>query len=67
MICAGAQWCDFISFDPRVNEEYRMFIFRLQLDEEEAKAVLERVRLAVTYMDTLKKEIQAAKPKLLLG
>jgi len=67
MICAGAQWCDFISFDPRVNEEYRMFIFRLQLDEEEAKAVLERVRLAVTYMDTLKKEIETAKPKLLLG
>ena len=67
MICAGAQWCDFISFDPRVTEEYRMFIFRLELNEEEAKNILERVRLAVTYMESLKKDIEAAKPKLLLG
>jgi putative phage-type endonuclease len=67
MICAEAQWCDFISFDPRVTEEYRMFIFRLELNEEEAKNILERVRLAVTYMESLKKDIEAAKPKLLLG
>ena len=67
MVCAGAQWCDFISFDPRVAEEYRMFTFRLHLDEAEATTMLERVKLAVTYMDQLKKEIEAAKPKLLLG
>jgi putative phage-type endonuclease len=67
MICAGAEWCDFISFDPRVTEEYQMFTFRLHLDQEEAKAILERVRIAVAYMDQLKKEIEAAKPKLLLG
>jgi len=67
MVCAGAQWCDFISFDPRVTEEYQIFTFRLHLDQEEAKAILERVKIAVTYMETLKKEIEAAKPKLLLG
>jgi hypothetical protein len=44
-----------------------MFTFRLHLDQEEAKAILERVRIAVAYMDQLKKEIEAAKPKLLLG
>jgi putative phage-type endonuclease len=67
MVCAGVQWCDFISFDPRVTEEYRMFTFRFHLDEEEAKVMLDRVKLAVTYMDQLKKEIEAAKPQLLLG
>ena len=67
MVCAGAQWCDFISFDPRVTEEYQIFTFRLHLDPEEAKAINERVKIAITYMELLKKEIEAAKPQLLLG
>lgn len=61
MICAGAKWCDFISFDPRVAEGYRMFIFRLELDPEEAEAIKERIRFAVEYMEGLKKEIEAVK------
>ena len=67
MICADAKWCDFISFDPRVQAEYRMFIFRLELDEEEAKAILDRIKLAIVYMTELIVEIEAARPKLLLG
>jgi putative phage-type endonuclease len=66
MICADAKWCDFVSFDPRVKEGYQMFTFRLELDEEEAKAVKERVKLAVEYMETLKTEIESAgMPQLL--
>jgi hypothetical protein len=43
-----------------------MFTFRLELDEEEAKAVKERVKLAVEYMETLKTEIESAgMPQLL--
>jgi putative phage-type endonuclease len=61
MICAGAKWCDFISFDPRVKEEYQMFTFRLELDEKEAEAVRERVKLAVEYMEALKTEIESAR------
>ena len=67
MICAEAKWCDFISYDPRVNEEYKMFIFRLELTEEEKIAVTDRIRVAFEYMKTLVKEIEAAKPQLLLG
>jgi putative phage-type endonuclease len=67
MVCANAKWCDFISYDPRVNEEYRMFIFRLELTEEEKVAVEDRVAGAFKYMRGLVKEIEAAKPKLLLG
>ena len=44
-----------------------MFIFRLELDEEEVKAVKERIELAIRYMKELVVEIEAAKPKLLLG
>ena len=67
MICAEVEWCDFISFDPRVQAEYRMFIFRLHLTKEESTAVTERVEEALKYMKELVKEVEAAKPKLLLG
>lgn len=67
MICARATWCDFISFDPRVSPDYRMFIYRLELDQQEVKLINERVELAVEYIKGLEKEIKNAKPKLLLG
>jgi putative phage-type endonuclease len=67
MICADATWCDFISFDPRVSSDYRMFIYRLELDKGEVKLINERIELAVEYMKGLEKEIKQAKPKLLLG
>jgi len=67
MICARATWCDFISFDPRVSSDYRMFIYRLELDQQEVELINERVELAVEYIKGLEKEIKNAKPKLLLG
>ena len=67
MICAEATFCDFVSFDPRVQDDYKMFIFRLELEEEEVKFVKERIELAIRYMKELVTEIEAAKPKLLLG
>lgn len=66
MICAEAKWCDFISFDPRVNEDFKMFIFRLELTEEDSITVKERIKVAFEYMKVLVKDIEAAKPKLLL-
>lgn len=67
MICAEALWCDFISFDPRVSSDYRMFIYRLHFDPEEARAMKERIELAIEYMKELEEEIKKAKPELLLG
>ena len=67
MVCAEVEWCDFISYDPRVKEDYRMFIFRLELDPEEATAVQDRVKVAFEYMKGLVAEIEEDKPKLLLG
>jgi hypothetical protein len=44
-----------------------MFVYRLELDPEESKAIKERIGVAVEYMQGLKQEIEKAKPKLLLG
>jgi putative phage-type endonuclease len=34
MACSGRQWCDFVSFDPRLPEAMRMFIHRVERDEK---------------------------------
>ena len=61
MICAKAEWCDFISFDPRVHPEYQMFIFRLNKDQKEVEDVIEKVKVAVNYMKDLKEKIENAR------
>lgn len=59
MICTKTKWCDFISFDPRVEDPYQMFIYRLELSEDEVEFIKERLEIAVKYMDELKENIRA--------
>ena len=58
MVCANAQWCDFISFDPRVKPAYSMYIYRLNRNEEEIKTMLERIEIAAGYMKELKEKLK---------
>jgi putative phage-type endonuclease len=37
MACTGRQWCDFISFDPRLPPSMRLFVKRLERDEVRIK------------------------------
>jgi putative phage-type endonuclease len=37
MACAGRQWCDFVSFDPRMPEELRLFVKRVSRDDKRIK------------------------------
>lgn len=43
MACTGAQWCDFVSFDPRLPEDLQLFVVRVQRDQE--------------YIDSMEKEV----------
>lgn len=43
MACTGAQWCDFVSFDPRLPEDLQLFVVRAQRDQE--------------YIDSMEKEV----------
>ena len=54
MLATGTKWCDFVSFDPRVNPDYIMFIYRLERDEKEIELLLTRLELANQYMTELK-------------
>lgn len=33
MACTGRQWCDFVSFDPRMPENLRLFVKRVSRDD----------------------------------
>jgi putative phage-type endonuclease len=33
MACTGREWCDFVSFDPRMPENMRLFVRRIERDE----------------------------------
>jgi putative phage-type endonuclease len=39
MAVTGREWCDFVSYDPRLPEDLRLFIVRLERDEEYIKAM----------------------------
>jgi putative phage-type endonuclease len=34
MACTGRQWCDFVSYDPRLPEELQLFVVRLNRNQE---------------------------------
>jgi predicted phage-related endonuclease len=34
MACTGRKWCDFVSYDPRLPEEHRLFVKRLKRDND---------------------------------
>jgi putative phage-type endonuclease len=39
MAVTGRQWCDFVSFDPRLPEDLQLFVVRLERDDEYIKAM----------------------------
>jgi putative phage-type endonuclease len=39
MECTGRQWCDFVSFDPRMPEDMRLFVKRIERDEDRLREI----------------------------
>lgn len=61
MAVMNRQWCDFVSFDPRLPEDLQLFVIRVDRDdeyiaklEEEVTAFLEEVELTVIKLKGLK-------------
>lgn len=57
MACTGRQWCDFVSFDPRMPEEMRLLVKRLYRDDVRIKQLEAEV---ISFLD----EIDAALAEL---
>jgi putative phage-type endonuclease len=51
MACTGRLWCDFASFDPRMPEEMRLFVKRVERDEPRITELETEVRTFLTELD----------------
>jgi putative phage-type endonuclease len=67
MACAGRQWCDFVSFDPRLPENMRMFVKRMPRDdirikelETEVAGFLLEIAVKLSELNSLYGEKEAA-------
>lgn len=60
MACTGRQWCDFVSYDPRLPDDLQLFVHRFDRDEkriEEIEAAVKQFLTEVTEMiDNIRKK-----------
>lgn len=54
MACAGRQWCDFVSFDPRMPETMKLFVLRVDRDDKLIATLEADVR---DFLDEMAKKI----------
>ena len=50
LACTGRQWCDFVSYDPRMPEPMRLFVKRVERD---ASQILYLERKAMEFLEEL--------------
>lgn len=51
MACTGRAWCDFVSFDPRMPEEHRLFVRRIPRDAERIAELEKEVRIFLAEVE----------------
>lgn len=52
MACTGAQWCDFVSFDPRLPEDLQLFVVRFKRDQARIDSMEAEVVTFLEEVDT---------------
>ena len=51
MACTGRQWCDFVSYDPRMPEDMRLFVQRLARDDAQIADIADEVKAFLVEVD----------------
>jgi len=59
MVCDDRQWCDFVSFDPRMPEELQLFVKRVDLDTYLALTITKEVEKFLAELDEKEKKLRA--------
>ena len=59
MLCTGRDWCDFVSFDPRLPVELQMFIKRVEFDKELADEIVTEVQAFIVEMEAKIDQLKA--------
>jgi putative phage-type endonuclease len=66
MACTGRQWCDFVSFDPRVPEKHQLFVKRLERDEKAISEMESEVTKFLSEVDDLLLRLRQDDPSSLV-
>ncbi len=57
MACTGRKWCDFTSYDPRMPEEMRLFVRRMERNDEKISEIATEVRAFIREIDAAVAEL----------
>lgn len=60
MACTGRQWCDFISFDPRLPKRLQMFAIRFERDDKRIAEMEQEVEKFLAEVDLTIERLEAA-------
>lgn len=58
MAVTGRQWCDFVSFDPRLPGDLQLFVVRLDRDEDYIKSMEAEVVKFLSEVETMFKQLK---------
>ena len=61
MAVTGRQWCDFVSFDPRLPDDLQLFVVRLDRDDEYIKSMEAEVVKFLDEVATMYKQLKEKK------
>lgn len=64
MACAGREWCDFVSYDPRLPDDMQLFIKRIFIDKKEVEQIEAEVRNFLTEVDETERALRIKFGKL---
>lgn len=53
MACTEGEWCDFVSYDPRLSQELQLFVVRFQRDEKRIKEMEAEVVRFLQEVDSM--------------
>ena len=58
MACSGRKWCDFVSFDPRFPERWKLFIKRVKRDNKLIAEITDEVKKFLAELDELMTQLK---------
>ena len=61
MACTGRQWCDFVSYDPRLPEDLQLFVHRFDRDEKRITEIEAAVKQFLTEVNEMIDKIKEKK------
>ena len=64
MACTGRSWCDFVSYDPRLPQEFGLFVIRLNRDDKVIAEMEAEVQKFINEVGEMCQKLQAHKAEV---